>query len=900
LDQPTQFGPYTLLERISLGGMAEVFKAVEFGVDGFERTVAVKRILPHVAEDEEFIAMFKDEARIAVQLTHSNIAQIYNLGHEHDSFYIALEYVAGKDVRSIFERGRSQGQVMPIAQACFIVMRVCEGLDYAHNKKDKYGRHLNIIHRDVSPPNILVSYEGQVKLIDFGVAKAAGRASNTQAGILKGKFGYMSPEQVRGMPLDRRSDVFSLGVCLWEILTNTRLFQAETDFATLEKVRAVEVDAPSQHNPDVGEDLERIVFKALASEPAERYQSAMELHDELQAFMFAQGLFYSRKDLAAWMRRQYAKEIEVEKQKANQQAVVAKEQQQALRQRKTMMMSPGGGPPPPPGGGGRRPPPPPGKGRPPPPKPTGSRQSAIPTQAHRPVSANPAPSKPPPPGGGGRKRAKTMVMSTAKAPVPGGPPKPPGPPAPRPRAKTPVAEPASYDPPAGSSDFDWDDDELETRLFDGAEGEQMAESNRASDLASARMQPQVTEAQQAIPPTEAEARRQGAPARMPAPPGGGMTAPQKVVPPSSRPAPSSMPAPSGRVGGTAPQQVVSGGTAPSPVMPAPQPTPQAVPPQPSPVAGLDYDEPKKKSPLPLIIGIAAGVVIVGVGGFFGYKAISGGEEKPTEEAKEVAAAPAKEQGGLSIEVTPADAQITVDGNAVPGTGTPRVLQNLDAGTHKVAVSAGDSFLPFEQDVAVAAGVITPMPVSLQLKEVALTIEAEPRNAKLEILANGQPTAIKATHKLVREPGVAYKVQASARGYESMALPIVFTGEATQTVKIALPKEGQEAVAVADTPEPAPAPAPTPAPTPTAKKKKKPAKKKAPAKPKTATLKIGVMPGTPPATVYVDGRKVGSGPVVVTKVSGGSHTVKWKWSDGKTTSQKVSVGDTETKVVRGKK
>src|SRR4029079_3366773 len=157
LNQITQFGPYKLIERISVGGMAEVYKATEHGVEGFERTVAVKRILPHIAEDDEFITMFKDEAKIAVQLNHGNIAQIYNLGNEQDSFYIALEYVAGRDLRAIFQKAQQQGQPMPIAQACYIIMKICEGLDYAHNKKDKYNRPLSIVHRDVSPPNILVS-----------------------------------------------------------------------------------------------------------------------------------------------------------------------------------------------------------------------------------------------------------------------------------------------------------------------------------------------------------------------------------------------------------------------------------------------------------------------------------------------------------------------------------------------------------------------------------------------------------------------------------------------------------------------------------------------------------------------------------------------------------------------
>ena len=249
LDLPKKLAQYQILGRIALGGMAEVYKAVSRGVEGFEKVVAIKRILPHVAEDEEFITMFKDEARIAAQLQHSNIAQIYELKSEGETFYIVLEYVPGKDLRAIFEHGRTVKRPMPLAQACYVIMQVCEGLEYAHNKKDRHQRPLGLIHRDVSPPNVLVSYEGEVKLIDFGVAKAAGRASQTQAGILKGKFGYMSPEQVRGATIDRRSDVFSLGAVLWEILCNQRLFQAETDFATLEKVRTVNVDPPSRDQP---------------------------------------------------------------------------------------------------------------------------------------------------------------------------------------------------------------------------------------------------------------------------------------------------------------------------------------------------------------------------------------------------------------------------------------------------------------------------------------------------------------------------------------------------------------------------------------------------------------------------------------------------------------------------
>ena len=315
MKKPIPFGKYYLLERINVGGMAEVFKAKAFGVEGFERLLAVKRILPNIAEDEEFITMFIDEAKIAVQLNHANIAQIFDLGKVDDSYFIALEFIHGKDLRGIFDRCRASGENMPIAQACFVIMKVCEGLDYAHNKRDATGRELGLVHRDVSPQNVLISYEGEVKLIDFGIAKAAGKASKTQAGILKGKFGYMSPEQVRGLPLTRGSDIFSVGIVLYELLTGERLFIGESDFSTLEKVRNVEILPPSTYNRKIPEELERIVLNTLAKDPEDRYQHAIDLHDELQAFMYTAGEFYSRKDLAAWMKRTWSREIQEETKK---------------------------------------------------------------------------------------------------------------------------------------------------------------------------------------------------------------------------------------------------------------------------------------------------------------------------------------------------------------------------------------------------------------------------------------------------------------------------------------------------------------------------------------------------------------------------------------------------------
>ena len=307
--KPIPYGKYYLLDRINVGGMAEVFKAKAYGVEGFEKLVAIKRILPNIAEDEEFITMFIDEAKIAVQLNHANIAQIFDLGKIEDTYFIALEYVYGRDLRAIFERLRKRGEIMPIPAACYIITQVCEGLDYAHRKKDSMGRDLNIVHRDVSPQNILVAYEGDVKVIDFGIAKAANKASKTQAGILKGKFGYMSPEQVRGLPLDRRSDIFSLGIIFYEILTGERLFIGESDFSTLEKVRNVEIMPPTAYNRNIPESLEKIILKALAKDADDRYQYASEMAEDVQRFMISQGILFTRKDLGNFMKTLFAEDI---------------------------------------------------------------------------------------------------------------------------------------------------------------------------------------------------------------------------------------------------------------------------------------------------------------------------------------------------------------------------------------------------------------------------------------------------------------------------------------------------------------------------------------------------------------------------------------------------------------
>ena len=291
MTQPIPFGKYYLLERINVGGMAEVFKAKAFGVEGFERLVAVKRILPNIAEDEEFITMFIDEAKIAVQLQHANIAQIFDLGKVDDSYFIALEYVHGKDLRAIFDHLRKVGERdADRRRPASSMMQVCEGLDYAHNKRDAQGRELNLVHRDVSPQNILVGYEGEVKLIDFGIAKAAGKASQDPGRHPQGQVRVhvaRAGARAAGRPAQRH--LRASASCLYELLTGERLFVGESDFSTLEKVRNVEILPPSSFNQRIPAELERIVLKALAKDVEDRYQNAIDLHDDLQAFLYSIG-----------------------------------------------------------------------------------------------------------------------------------------------------------------------------------------------------------------------------------------------------------------------------------------------------------------------------------------------------------------------------------------------------------------------------------------------------------------------------------------------------------------------------------------------------------------------------------------------------------------------------------
>lgn len=302
---PQHYGNFVLVERIAVGGMAEIFRAKKLGAEGFEKELVVKRILPHFSEDEAFVTMFKDEARIAANLNHANIVQVYEFDECEGTFYIAMEYIEGKDLKRIMDAGAKRQKPLLPAESVYIIAQVADGLHYAHSRTYN-NMPLNIVHRDVSPHNIMVSFDGDVKLMDFGIAKAAARSTKTQAGTVKGKCAYMSPEQARGKDLDGRSDLFSLGICLWEMLTGQRLFVGETEFETLSKVLKAELVPPRDLNPEVHPKLDKIVMQSLARDRDMRFRDLGAFKQALMSF-FYQHCDPDQIDIGAYMRWLYRK-----------------------------------------------------------------------------------------------------------------------------------------------------------------------------------------------------------------------------------------------------------------------------------------------------------------------------------------------------------------------------------------------------------------------------------------------------------------------------------------------------------------------------------------------------------------------------------------------------------------
>jgi serine/threonine-protein kinase len=277
---------YRVVEKLESGGMAEVFRAESEGLQGFKKQVAIKRVLPHLSEKKKFISMFLDEARLSAQLTHSNCVQVFDIGVGDNAYFIVMEYVDGANLKTIAESLRKAGREFPVQCAALIAVEICKGLSYAHELRDPNGVELKIVHRDMSPPNVLVTKYGEIKIVDFGLAKANSQLERSEPGIIKGKFSYLSPEAALGQEVDARTDIFAVGIILWELLSGQRLFLGDTDFQTVKKVQQAVVPAISQINKQVPPELEKIVARSLARDPNVRYQTARELAQDLNRFMF--------------------------------------------------------------------------------------------------------------------------------------------------------------------------------------------------------------------------------------------------------------------------------------------------------------------------------------------------------------------------------------------------------------------------------------------------------------------------------------------------------------------------------------------------------------------------------------------------------------------------------------
>ena len=310
LSEEVWYGKYQLVKKLAIGGMAELFLAKQPGPGGFEKTVVIKRILPHLARQDEFLQMFLNEARIAAHLTHPNIVQIHDIGQAEETFFIAMEYIRGQNVRRLQRKLFLQHLPPPYGHVAKIISEAATGLNFAHNATDEEGNPLQIIHRDVSPTNILVSYEGSVKIVDFGIAKAAIQTHQTRAGVVKGKYAYMSPEQVNAQILDRRADIFSLGTVLYELSTGQALFVRDNEASSIRAVLEEPIPLPSQIFEDYPPELEAVVMKALERDRNRRYQTAEEMHRDLESYLGSSGHYYNSLHLSYFMKTLFREEME--------------------------------------------------------------------------------------------------------------------------------------------------------------------------------------------------------------------------------------------------------------------------------------------------------------------------------------------------------------------------------------------------------------------------------------------------------------------------------------------------------------------------------------------------------------------------------------------------------------
>lgn len=925
MSRPQAFGAYDLLARINVGGMAEVFRALHRDSG---RTVAIKRILPSIAEDEEFISMFRDEATIASRLDHPNIAKIFDIGKVDASYYIALEHVDGKDMRTITDNAVRRRVRLPLEFVLYVMLRLCEGLEYAHLRQDAQGRPMGLVHRDVSPQNILVSMAGDVKLIDFGIAKAAGKLARTQVGSIKGKFGYMSPEQVRGLPVDRRSDIFSAGICLWEFLTLQRLFHGDNEIVVMERIRNADIAPPTEVVDGVPAELERIVMRALARDADERYNSASALHADLSAYAQAAGLVAGRDRVADYMRRTFIDDAAMSPASLQEAHVMAENKggsdldvfEGLARKPQARPVSAAPAPP--------APMPAPGRGGPPPPRartlmgmaplPPSAPGSAPAPGGRMPVPS--APGLPPPP------TRRSGVLPAVSAPPPRSS-VPPPPRAPMPSgsgALPPVSAPpaASASPPAAAQpaavDMDWDDENEKTAVYDKQSSE---------DVAQAVMRPLPAAGTPAPPPTSSAA------AALLAKSG-------NVAPPMPRPA--SLPP-----GAPVPGPAAAGDAV------APAPVAQAEP--------TMLSEPRKSgSKMGMLIAAVLALVVVGalaaVGivflrpgtgtlkvyvagpggsdvkqvkvyvdgnqvcesspctvsnltpGIHDVKATAEGYQPTAPKGVEVAKG---EQSKVDLELRVASAgtgfkiaspqpgvKLFVDGKEIGP--LPQTLTDLTPGEHKIKLDAGDRYKVEERTVNVVPDKLEDLgEVKLQVAKGKATLELVTRGARILLVpSTGEKRQI--DERMFRNNQLSididtskeWRIEASKAGYDDLRLPISFSdGEAEKTFRIELRETGK---ATAENPAPT-----TPGAALTAGPGAGPA---APPPDKTTAPPAGGGPAKlninsiPPSAVLVDGRPVGRTPRSGVQVSPGTHTITFIHPEKGRKSTSVTVGPGETKGV----
>jgi serine/threonine protein kinase len=310
--QPIQFGKYQLIDKIGLGGMAEVFIGRMTGEKGFEKLLVIKKLLPHLGENDEWATFFIDEAKLAALLQHDNIVHVYDFGKIQESYYIAMEYLFGKDLEPVMSRTAKIKQALPLDIVLYIISKICDGLDYAHRLRNLKGDPLHIIHRDISPQNIFITYDGQVRIIDFGIAKTADQSTKTQMGIIKGKVAYMSPEQAGGQAIDHRSDVFSVGIVLYEMITGKRMFSGNT-VQILSRVKTIEFEPPDQIVRDLPPKLVQILHRSLARNPDDRYQTCGAMLSDVEDCLYQLSLRPNARTVSRFMKTLFEKEYAVEK-----------------------------------------------------------------------------------------------------------------------------------------------------------------------------------------------------------------------------------------------------------------------------------------------------------------------------------------------------------------------------------------------------------------------------------------------------------------------------------------------------------------------------------------------------------------------------------------------------------